>query len=170
MKKIMVGFIMVSLLINTVASAVMGPKRLWQCGTAPDKNKCSESERKEARNWFIGVPAAVIVGALAAVGIIVKSSEVQKMKEQKKEEEQTTQYAARNVYIGAGMEIKDLEERIRQKKGQIKVIELQVKDPKFTGDKVKLWNDKGVLEIEIKDAERQIENLQKKQQTAGARS
>ncbi len=51
-------------------SAIMGPKRLWECSTAPEKNNCTASEKKTARAWLIGGSIAAIVAALTAFGLI----------------------------------------------------------------------------------------------------
>lgn len=75
MKKFIISLICIGLLTNSMASA-LDAKRLWQCITASERNKCTASEKKEARAWIFGLPAAVIVAILAAVGIFVTVNSV----------------------------------------------------------------------------------------------
>lgn len=73
MKKQLLAFtICTAFLINSTASAVMSPKRLWECATEEKakKNKCTESEQKTARGWIIGASITAIIAVLVAIGII----------------------------------------------------------------------------------------------------
>lgn len=62
-------------------------KRTWQCITAPSKHGCTEKEKKDAKKWLIGGTVAILVAALAAVGIAVSAKEIHDRKKAAKEEE-----------------------------------------------------------------------------------
>ncbi len=69
MKKFLVSFICIGLLTGSMASAIMSPVRLAKCAFAPAKNGCTKEERATTLKWFLGVPAAVVVAALALIGV-----------------------------------------------------------------------------------------------------
>ncbi len=70
MKKIMQSLVFAGLITGSMTSAIMSPKRLWNCATAPDKNNCSADERKTAKGWLIGGSIAALTAFLTAFGIV----------------------------------------------------------------------------------------------------
>lgn len=88
MKKFLVSLICMGLLTGSMVSAIT-PIRLAKCAFAPEKNNCTKEEKKTALGWFIGVPVAIVVAALALLGIKLTADQqqkIQQLQEQKKQE------------------------------------------------------------------------------------
>ncbi len=62
------GFVFVGLMMSSMTSAIMSPKRIWQCVTQPDKNNCSADERKTAQNWIITSSVTAFLAFVTLMG------------------------------------------------------------------------------------------------------
>ncbi len=122
MKKFMIGFIAMSLLINTMASAAMSPKQLFLCGLPG--NKCTDIQKKESLKWWVGIPVAIIVAVAAAAGIVATAAEVKSIQAQKKREAaahgivQAEKDTIKQKYHELGLQIKKLEDDIAMNEEQ----------------------------------------------------
>ncbi len=162
MKKIMLSFMAVCLLMNTVAftaAPVMSPKRLFLCGTAPDKNKCTKEERDKSRRWFIGVPVAVLLAAAAIAGVTLTASKAKQIQEEKKSEVaaqeamDTTRNEKINQYTQIGLDIKRMEQDIKDLTNTIQQDTQRMRHVK---------GDASGWESKIKFEEDQLKELNKK--------
>jgi hypothetical protein len=80
MKKMITLFLFAGLLSNSMVSAIMSPRRLWQCRPTNQNPipSCSAAERATSKKWLVGGTATVIGSILAALGIAAGVAEVRR--------------------------------------------------------------------------------------------
>ncbi len=82
MKKLIISLLCIGLFTNSISAISL--VRAWECRPSAPKTNCSQADRDAAKKWFrnakIGA-LSVLAAALAALGLIVGMSQLQKEKE-----------------------------------------------------------------------------------------
>jgi hypothetical protein len=141
MKKLVAFLLCVGLLVSSMASAIMSPKRLWQCRPTNQNPTppCSAAERATSRKWLVGALPGAIAAVLTAFGIAVAVSEIKMEQELAKKDKRTAAETAELARLNA----------------QISLAEQRIASGDYLSD-VELERERSTLE-ELKEQKARLE-------------